>query len=478
MRILFVAYCMMNNENGDSLIGVYKRALRLGLELDRRGHEVWIFCTGREGYRDELTHRAEERVRFLDFPLEVLFSPSLSFRRRYYRRAFRQLAPDLIVLGEVPLAGTLLESALCAVSLGIRIVVLDNAYGSDLARLFVDTHGPMLDGIVLTGPSSFHMRDAPSHYCAAPPYIEGSSTEAIHLLETLNLKRRRLITVLGYEKKAEQLAAGLMPRLHEHDCATLFLSPNPDESREHLSVLPEAVAADIRILPPPGENLLFGLLQRSNLVIGKIGFMQVSECLALGTPFLGIQYRGCFPLSILSEPVSRFVYGTSSVECDDTTLAAAIRLLHTSAEEMVGVHDGRFGGRVKAANFMERLPAAPRSETMEECAQNGYSKELLARALSARHYHAPVEIHAVRGTRLRHGDWGRIDSLAPVYAVRGRRTCAFLWGRTYYGDEPASIDYRAATSPGSRRRVLYVTDDGRQLIEEDAGEPFLPPVSF
>jgi hypothetical protein len=164
-------------------------------------------------------------------------------------------------------------------------------------------------------------------------------------------------------------------------------------------------------------------------VIGKLGFMQVSECLALGTPSLGIQYRGCFPLWFLSEPASRFVHGTPCVGRDDFPAAAAVRLLHTSPEEMSGVHDGHFGARLIAADFVERLPALPRTETMLECAQNGYPPDLLARAVSARHSQMPVEIGAIRGTRLRHGDWGRIDSLIATYAIRGRRRYAFLWGR-------------------------------------------------
>ena len=91
----------------------------------------------------------------------------------------------MVVSGEVPLAGTILESALCAAGLGIPLVVLDNAYSPDMAELFVSSHGAMADGIVLTGPSSFHMRDAPAHYCAAPPFVKAQAEEADSLLRQL-----------------------------------------------------------------------------------------------------------------------------------------------------------------------------------------------------------------------------------------------------------------------------------------------------
>jgi len=73
VRILFVAYCMINNENGDSLIGVYKRSLRIAMEMVRRGHEVWMFCTGRQDYRDELTTQAQGESIFSTFRTDYCF---------------------------------------------------------------------------------------------------------------------------------------------------------------------------------------------------------------------------------------------------------------------------------------------------------------------------------------------------------------------------------------------------------------------
>ncbi len=476
MRILFVAYCMINNENGDSLIGVYKRCLRIGLEMSRRGHEVWVFCTGREGFRDSTTIAAEKQFRFLDVPLKVLFSPSIELRRRYYRHVFRQIRPDVVVSGEVPLAGTLLESSLCASGLGIPVVVLDNAYSPEMAELFVSSHGAMADGIVLTGPSSFHMRNAPAHYCAAPPFVQRGGEEADSLLRHLGLTGERLITVLAYERKAETLAAALLAQDRVQPCNAVFIARNPEETETRLGALPVAARNRIRVLTPPSETMFFSLLQRSSLVIGKCGFMQVSECLSLGTPFIGIEYRGCFPVSSLPPQARKFVHATTSVVADRETAKIAIRFLKTSAGKLKGLHDGRFGGIPLVADFLERLSPAPRLATTAECAGLGYTEDIVRRALEKLRGGNSIRVHSIRSTRLRNEDAGRIDSISVIYESQGARRQALLWGRVYKDIAAADTDVRSASRPSSPRRLLRYAPDALAAIEVDLGEPYLPPI--
>jgi hypothetical protein len=363
MRILFSAYCMVNNQNGDSLIGVYKRALRISLEMVRRGHEVWMVCPGRELYHDALSREAESSIHFLDIPMDVLFSRSRKVKQSYYRTALQNLQLDLVVIGESPFAGSLLDSAICALTLGIRLVMLDNAFSRWLSRMFVILHGPIFDGIVLSGPSYLQMRRPPQYYCGVPPYIEGSAAEAEALLDRSRFRPQRLITVLGYEKKAQEVTLALLPTLIQYGCAAVFLTLDPEEARHRLASLPPPVAANILILPPPSENLLFGLLQCSDLVIGKCGFMQVSECLALGTPFLGINYRGCFPLRILPKQVRRFVHATDTTQISQATVDAAVRLVQIPRDEIRGIREDKFGARAMVADFLEGLPATRRSKS-------------------------------------------------------------------------------------------------------------------
>jgi hypothetical protein len=475
MRILFVAYCMINNENGDSLIGVYKRSLRIGLEMARRGHEVWIFCTGREAFSDATTLAAAQNLKFLDVRLDVLFSRSVELRRRYYRLLFRRLRPDMVVAGEVPLAGSILDSSVCAAGLGIPVVVLDNAYSPDMAELFVASHGAMADAVVLTGPSSFHMQRAPSYYCAAPPFVQASSETADALLSSLGLTGKRLITVLAYERKAETLAAALLAQSAVQPCEAVFLTAAPRETEERLAWLPAGVRRRVRALTPPAEGVLFSLLHRSSLVVGKCGFMQVSESLALGTPFIGIDYRGCFPVDTLPPKARKFVHATRTVEPDRETVKSAAKFLKTSSRKLRKLHDGQFGGVRLVADFLEAMPRTPRADTTAECARLGYAEGVVSPALERLTGRADIRMRSVRSTRLRNLDGWRIDNLSVIYECGGAQRHALLWGRRYEDPDAARQDLELARRPDSPRRLLHYSPASQVAIEVDIGEPYLPP---
>lgn len=473
MKVLFSAYCM--SDRGNSLIGVYKRSLRIAMELWRRGHQIAVFCPGREHYQDDVTAAAMARFEFVDFPLRALFARQPA-KRRYYRRIFGDLRPDLIVCGEAPLAGTLLDSAVSAVAVDVPVVLLDNAYSPDLVRLFVDAHGPMADGIILTGPSSFHMADPPPWLCQVPPYIDRSPAAARALIAALGLSGRRLIVVLGYERKAEALAAALLPALDDLACEVVVVSPAPGESQERLAVLPAAIAARVRVVAPPPDPVLFGLIELACLAVGKCGFMQVSECLALRTPFVGVTYRGCFPVGLLPPAAGRFVHASPGPDPLPDVIAAA-RAFITADPDLLGrLHEGPLDAVARAADFLEGVTRRPRADTTAACTGQGYPIPLLEAALDARFGRGGVTVRRARCTRLRHSATSRIDAIACEFMVRERQSFAVLWGRRYDSAEAAAADLAAATAPGSSRRVLYASTEERLLIERDVGEAELPPL--
>ena len=168
LRVLFVTYCF-GNAQGQALIGVYKRGLRVALELSGRGHEIAFFCPGRENFHDDITARAEAQMQFVDIPFDEPNAEQADASHRAFREAVAALRPDVVVVGEAPLSGPLLEATLCAVELGVPLVLLDNAYQPGLVDLFCRVHGPVADGIILTGPSSFHSPDAPAYLAQVPP---------------------------------------------------------------------------------------------------------------------------------------------------------------------------------------------------------------------------------------------------------------------------------------------------------------------
>src|SRR4051812_9033634 len=192
MKFLFVAYCF-GNAQGQALIGVYKRGLRVALALEGRGHTVAFFCPGRENFHDALTAQAEERLEFVDFDFDDPVGAAAEANRQRFRAGLTAIAPDVVVIGEAPLSGPLLEATLSSVELGIPVVVLDNAYQPGLVDLFCRTHAPLLDGLILTGPTSFYAPDPPAYLAQVPPYIEASAGEARTLLAELDLSGERLV---------------------------------------------------------------------------------------------------------------------------------------------------------------------------------------------------------------------------------------------------------------------------------------------
>jgi len=486
MRLLFAAYCFVSKEKGNSLIGVYKRCLRIGLEMARRGHEVWIYCPNRQQYRDTLTEEAEKRLHFLDLSTGLAATFTSQARRAYCRMMFRRLQVDMVVAGEVPLAGLMLEPVVWAASSAIRVVVLDNAYGPDLAKRFTEVQGPMFDGIVLTGPSSFQRKNPPAHYCGVPPYLEGDEHEAVAFLDGVNPGGHPVITVLAYDTKAEALAARLLPRLADHaklrdkPPATIFLAPDPDRCRERLQergCLPLTAA----ILPPPGDNLLFGLLQQSRLAIGKCGFMQITECLVARTPFLGVHYRGCFPIPLIPTAAQQFVHAvypgaSPSEEPEAATLEAAVQFLRTPKTRLRRIHDGATGAVRRVADFLERLPPEPRSAS-HECAAMGYPGTLLRAALAELHGGADIQIDSLRACRLRDLDGYHVDVLVVCYWSGEKRWYEILWGWKYDSAEEGRAAAAAARAH-AEREVIYLSEDGRTFFEKALDETVLPPLTF
>lgn len=468
MRFLFVTYCF-GNAQGQALIGVYKRGLRVALELCRRGHEIAFCCPGRENFRDEMTVRAETLLQFVDLPLDDATGED---DRRASLDGIAALRPDAVVVGEAPLSGPLLEATWCAVELGIPLVVLDNAYQPALVDLFCQVQGPMVDGIILTGPSSFHAPDGPVYLAQVPPYIEASPLEAAELLnDQLGLTGRRLVTVLAYDRNVEQLGASLLSKLADPDLEAVFLTPDLDGCRRRLAERSIA-GGSWRVIAPAPERLLFGLLQLSRLAIGKCAFMQVTECLALHTPIIGFYFQGDFTLDYIPQVCRPFACSTAAHEADSATVAAARRLLELSGDDMAVVHNGELQATAKAAGFLEVLPRRPRPQTTAECERLGLSPALVERALRRQHPHGRVTIDLLRAARVRLLPGQQVYGLGCHYAVDGERRFARLWARLCESRRAAEAE--AARASGTGRNLLLLAATERLLIEEAVGEAVLP----
>jgi hypothetical protein len=384
----------------------------------------------------------------------------------------------VIVVGEAPLAGALLESALCGIELGIPVVIIDNAYNPFFVEVFCQVHGPMVDGILLTGPSSHYLPNPPSFLRQVPPFIESTPEAAKEfLLAEIGVAPETLVTILAYDEKVEQLGISLLKKLDRPDVHFLFCSKHPEALKEAFGQLPEETKQRAWVIGQPPEPILFGLLERSKLAVVKYGFMQVSECLALQTPVIVVFHEGPTWLESLPEASQQFTWVTTHPEADYETVEAAARFLSLDPGAMNEIHTDGFGAAADAAAFLEEIPLKPRSGTEAECELLGFTQAAILPALRQWFPDSELSLHLLRATRLRITPEYQLYSVVCGFSANGSKQFARMWGRLYGSPQAAFADIQAATQPGSGRRPLYSSPEECILLEDDNGEAELPPLN-
>jgi hypothetical protein len=422
-----------------------------------------------------MTDEAERRLTFVDWAWQPSTPEGAEHNRRETLAVLRAAAPDVVVIGEAPLAGVLLELALCASELRIPVVVLDNAYNGYFVEEFCRRHGPICDGVVLSGPSSFRMSRPPDFLTQVPPYIDAAPAEARDLCDSLGLAGRHIMTVLAYDANVEMLAVSIAARLERDDVGVVFLTNQPDRCLLRVLSLPDPIRQQARVLAPLADRLHFGLLAESRLVIGKCAFMQVSECLTLRTPIIGYYYRGDFHLGFIPEECRPFAHMTSDIAADDETVARARHFLDLPPGDMRAVHDGELGSAAATAEWIERVPRQPRPGIAAECERSGLSPSLLDEALRAADGGDAV-LQDVRMTLVREPQQQQIFAVVCHYAVGGQSLARRFWLRTFESDAAAQAELARLRHPDARRTLYGLAPDGRALIEQDIGEAALPPL--
>jgi hypothetical protein len=474
MRFFFVAYCF-GDLDGEAQIGVYKRGLRLAMELRGQGHEVVFFCTGRQAYHDDLTAAAEEQLTFVDIPFTVADFEEASRIRARFLEEISRIAPDVIVIGEAPLAGTLLETTLAGVESGVPVAVIDNAYNAVFVEYFCREIGPMMDGIVLTGPSSHHMVGGPRHLCQVPPFIEASAYSARASIDRGGLAPERLMTVLGYDEKVQGLGQSLMAALSDADF--LFVTPEAAACEEALSHAPTGRNVRARCLAPPADRELFGILQLSRLAVVKYGFMQVTECLALGTPAVVVYHHSARWLDELPDVGKRFTWVTRRSEADRRTIAAAKRFLAQDPAAMAAVHDGTWDAAGRASAFLTSMARSPRTGAREEAAVLGITHERLVHALRSARPVEDVELTSWRAVRARATADHILYIVVVLFRADGQDASDRLWARIYPSTSAALHDYEATQQTETWRQVRYFAPRERIMLEAAVGEARLPQLN-
>lgn len=471
MRVLFFTYCF-GNATGHAQIGVYKRGLRVALELHERGHEVLFDCTGRATYHDELTALADERIRFVDLHLDALHDDGWEASRERALRALRGCRPDLVVVGEAPQVGTMLEATLGAVELGVPVVLLDNSYHPLAVPIFLRHHAGMMDGVVLTGPTCTHMHEPPPNVRQVPPFVTSDRGEARGLLEQLGLRAESLVCALAYDPKVERLAFSLLKRLEVPDAQFLFMSRNPGEAERRVSELPDDVRARVRVSGLLPDTVLFGLLELSRFAVVKCGFMQATECLSLRTPVI-CAYQGTNWFRFLPSACLPFIHVARHEEADFATVVAAERFLALGEDAMRSIHSGGFDAGAKTADFLDALTAQPSLDRSAEAGKTFPEKQVQSAVRTAVGGRS-VSVSQLRAMRLRSLPGEELYSIACRCTIDGTERFVRLWGHRYSSMWAARRGRKNAALLG--RQVLFASPRRRVLIEPDIGPAELPPL--
>ena len=471
MRVLFFTYCF-GNAAGHAQIGVYKRGLRVALELQERGHDVFFDCTGRATYHDELTALAEDRIHFVDLHLDALHDDGWEASRERAVKALRDCRPDLVVVGEAPQVGTMLEASLGAVEIGVPVVLLDNSYHPLAVPMFLRHHAGMMDGVVLTGPTCTHMREPPPNVRQVPPFVTSDLTEARRLLDELGLPVEKLVCALAYDPKVERLAFSLLQRLEATDTHFLFMSRNPAELEQRVSGLSDEVRARVRVSGLLADSVLFGLLELSSLAVVKCGFMQATECLSLRTPVI-CAYQGTNWFRFLPSACLPFIHVAREDEADFATVVAASRFLELTEDAMRSIHSGGFDASAQTADFLDTVAAQPSVRLRAETTKTFPEKHVQAAVRTAVGGRT-VSVSQLRSMRLRSLPGEELYSVACRCTMDGNERFVRLWAHRYSSAWGARRGRRNAALLG--RQVLFTSLRHRLLIEPDIGPAELPPL--
>ncbi|MGH8883710.1 MAG: hypothetical protein ACRDYX_00750 [Egibacteraceae bacterium] len=469
MKVLFFTYFFIR-EDGQSLIGDYKQFVRVAKALSDRGHEIVIAHVGSENYPDELTEKrlnpaTAMHLQYFDAKNQEMELDQAGHNRNTFLEQFAAVRPDLVVLGGAPWSGMFLEAALCAAELRIPLAVLDNAYGPSLISQICIGIGPMIDGLALTGPSSFHLPQPPAHLLQVSPFVElGPESERVAAMKALGLTGDRLITVFGaYDSKVVTVALGLATQLKGSSCEMVFLSPRqPEVLKQRLATLDTDVK--VKVIPSPSESMKFDLLHTSRLAIIKYGFKQMTEAMSLRTPVLVVYHDGPHWLQYTPIDCHKFIYVTTDADTGPEVAAAARKLMDTDKEEMAPIHAGGFAAAEETARFLEKLYVGGVRDTSAECAEHGFSQQLVTAALVKLEHCDHVSIQSLRCTQVMPllKDPERF-ALFCSYTAAGQQRTARLKGTVYSSTGRARSDL--ATSADQDRRMLYASADRRVVLE-------------
>lgn len=285
-RLVFVSYTRLIPT---TQIGVFKRCLRLFPHL-RDDHEIHLVNLGPPPEKDALFLKLRDDFH-LHEPCGDLLGDELS-------RLLEELAPAALVLGESPLRGSMRLAYRVARKMNIRQACIENYYGE-----FVDDVLPsewpgvrhwILLGLLPDGVSEV----APGRLFVVPPFVKFPTSP----------RPRDRFVILGYDRHTLGMGGHLLRRLPADSMADVIVSPEWVPLLDSMGI--DERKSGTRVLVLPDDEALYDSLAQARLVLGKAGYQQIVECLAMGTPIVCLLSGGGVDENLVApylKPWVRFV---------------------------------------------------------------------------------------------------------------------------------------------------------------------------
>jgi glycosyltransferase involved in cell wall biosynthesis len=289
LSVLFLTYSAGGDGPGQTaFLGVLKRCLRLIDGMPDGLISPHLLNFGQIPTADPLVKKVLSRTQIHHITSDGIH-PMLEL--------FRKIRPDVVVLGEGPGNGKMLELSNAALQVGIPQICIENYYGPGQPQHY-KKENPWLDRWLLLGLplEATYGRIAPYAELVPPllPVVNGSDTTDVVDM-----------TILGYDPTVARLGIELLHKLPPHTRARLIYS---DAIKKYLVELRENTRdLALEFVEPPSEQQFRRYLATSRAVVCKSGFQQMVECLAAGTPAIAYDAPGGVPEILLAGQMRPYV---------------------------------------------------------------------------------------------------------------------------------------------------------------------------
>ncbi len=306
MKVLFVSYSAISGNQGEtSYIGVLKRCIRLIYHFDMSRFTVYLLNFGELPMDDPFVTQTLKMINVVNLPDQSNSS---------LEELLTRLSPEIVILGEGPGSGKMLELSEHACKLGIPQICIENYYRKE-QPVYFKKESPWLDQWLLIGiPFTHQFGRIADNAVIVPPLIPSP--------ENVGSGNSGVITILGYDPTVMSLGLKLASKLPgEIEIRLIYAA-------KLKSMLPGVKKRypflNIRYITMPTEKELSRYISESSFVVGKSGFQQIVECIALGTPIITYEAPGGVPEILLIEEFRDYaIYFPKDDQSWDKTLVKA-----------------------------------------------------------------------------------------------------------------------------------------------------------